>query len=71
MVDVNLLLETLGHEQTRVGEWVNIVGYVTAKRRKSKPCPGGLSVYVQGLVVWSTGPLDVQRYEKTFDRNTV
>lgn len=71
VVDVNLVLQTLGHEQTRVGEWVNVVGYVTAKRRASKPDPGGLSVHVQALIVWSTGPLDVQKYEKTFDRDTV
>ena len=71
VVDVNLLLETLGHEQTRVGEWVNVVGYVTSKRRASKPDSGGLSVNVQALLVWSTGPLDVQRYERTFDRDSV
>ena len=71
-MDVNLLLNTLGHEKTRVGEWVNVIGYVTRKQRMGKPTtPGGFAVHVQALVVWSTGPLDVQRYEKTFDRGSI
>jgi hypothetical protein len=70
-VDVNLLLDTLGHEKTRVGEWVNVIGYVTRKQRMNKASPGDLAVHVQALVVWSTGPLDVQRYEKAFDRDSI
>lgn len=67
MVDVELLLETINHEQTRIGEWLNVVGYVTPRRRGSKAPTESLSVHVQALIVWPTGPLDVQRYEKTFE----
>ena len=65
-VDITLLLEVLKHEETRVGEWVNVIGYVTGKRRTNQPVAGQVSVAVQALVLWSTGPLDVQTYEKTF-----
>lgn len=67
-VDVHLLLENIGYEETRVGEWVNVVGYVRAKRRGGTGggTGGQLSVHVEALLVWPTGPLDVQRYERTF-----
>ncbi|KAF4125759.1 hypothetical protein GMORB2_1004 [Geosmithia morbida] len=74
VVDVRLILESLGYEDTRVGEWVNVVGYVKAKRRGRGPGAGGgggLSVYVEAILVWPTGPLDVQRYEKTFEPDAI
>lgn len=68
MVDVNMLLETIGHEQTRAGEWVNVMGYVTAESHKRPPGPRTEEsvIHVQALMVWSTGPLDIKEYEKTF-----
>lgn len=71
LVDVNLLLATLTTELTRVGEYVNVIGYITARRDS----PGtdihainkeSARVSVQALVVWSTGPMDIQKYERTF-----
>ncbi|UNI20608.1 hypothetical protein JDV02_006679 [Purpureocillium takamizusanense] len=68
-VDVRLVLGALQSEMTRVGEWLNVIGYVTA-RREDLPEPdcavGAHSAHVQALAVWPTGPLDVQRYERTF-----
>ncbi|VUC22664.1 unnamed protein product [Clonostachys rosea] len=73
-VDVNLVLEALGEEQTRVGEWVNVVGYITAKADAAS-CPTttststqAASVHIQALVLWSTGPLNVDQYEMTFEK---
>ncbi|GJN70792.1 telomere capping, CST complex subunit domain-containing protein [Purpureocillium lilacinum] len=70
-VDVRLVLGALQSEMTRVGEWLNVIGYVTARRGTPEP---GLdaavevpeAAHVQALAVWPTGPLDVQRYEQTF-----
>ncbi|KAK2057709.1 hypothetical protein LY76DRAFT_606045 [Colletotrichum caudatum] len=69
LVDVQLLLGTMKPNQTQIGEWVNVVGYV-------KPSPPGTrtrgtaqepeKAAVQALILWSTGPLDLQRYESTF-----
>ncbi|KAK2003269.1 hypothetical protein LX36DRAFT_566555 [Colletotrichum falcatum] len=69
LVDIQLLLGTIKPNQTQIGEWVNVVGYVT-------PSPSGTRVKgtareprkatIQALMLWSTGPLDLQRYESTF-----
>ena len=66
LVDVNLVLESLGSDQTRVGEWLNVIGYIT------DPAPladstgsnhGGPRVHAQAVLLWSAGPVDVGRYE--------
>lgn len=66
LVDVNLVLESLGSEHTRVGEWVNVIGYITdiaplASNRESSR--GRLAVYTQAVLLWSAGPFDIRRYE--------
>lgn len=65
LVDVHLVLAKLEAEQTRIGEWVNVLGYVTS--RPLSPAGKlvmheGPSVHVQALLLWSAGPLDVQQY---------
>ncbi|KAF0322568.1 telomere capping CST complex subunit domain-containing protein [Colletotrichum asianum] len=72
LVDVNLLLGNLKSEQTRIGEWVNVVGYLTpaslgtrAKGTTREP----QHVAVQALMLWSAGPLNLQRYEATFEKS--
>jgi len=62
-VDVKLLLEKLSHENLRVGEWLNVIGYITGRTRAK----GVAVVGVQAVMVWSTGPMDVGRYEATFE----
>lgn len=69
VVDVRLLLQKITVEQTSVGEWVNIIGYIScptsrplvthSRKRKTEPS----TVHVQALMLWSTGPLDISRYE--------
>lgn len=59
----------MGAEQTRIGEWLNVTGYITAIKHH-QPAAGDLpdehvEVSVQALLVWSAGPLDLQRYEQT------
>ncbi|KAK3988323.1 protein ten1 [Cladorrhinum sp. PSN332] len=61
-VDVNLVLESLGSEQTRFGEWLNVIGYITSTGRKA-PDGNKSTVQVQGILVWSAGPLNLQTYE--------
>ncbi len=66
LVDVNLVLESLGSEQTRVGEWVNVIGYITdaAPLADSRePTRVSSRVHAQAVLLWSAGPLDVGRYE--------
>ncbi|OAA59082.1 Telomere length regulation/capping, TEN1 [Niveomyces insectorum RCEF 264] len=70
-VDVRLLVEQLGAEQVRVGEWVNVIGYVTAGAQKTAAQKSSgrnedttADVPVQAILLWSAGPLDVQTYER-------
>lgn len=67
LVNVELVLARLGWEQTRVGEWVNVLGYITSVSSSvgcnSLGSPGSPPVHVQALLVWSAGSIDVQRYE--------
>ncbi|PSR97674.1 CST complex subunit Ten1 [Coniella lustricola] len=71
-VDVRLLLEKLTFEHTAVGQWVNVIGYITLKPQASrKHAQDGLdrsTVDVQALMLWSAGPLDIERYETCLSR---
>ncbi|PNY23098.1 Uncharacterized protein TCAP_06954 [Tolypocladium capitatum] len=69
-VNVELMLEMLRSELTRIGEWVNVIGYVTARPEDPAAMFGGEDVpsaYIQALLIWPTGPLDIQQYEKSFE----
>jgi len=68
LVDVNLLLNTLKLHETQIGEWVNVMGYVECTKKKNSPKNDELEVQVQALVLWPSGPLDLQGYEKSLDR---
>lgn len=69
VVDVRLLLERLTAEQTSVGEWVNIIGYIACApsqsfaKQSDKRKRGAPTVHVQALMLWSSGPLNISRYE--------
>lgn len=66
MVDVKLLLPTLKSSQTDVGQWVNIIGYITARPDLEPTPPANSSesrVYLQALLLWSAGPIDLGKYE--------
>ncbi|KAK4191585.1 protein ten1 [Podospora australis] len=62
IVDVNLVLESLGSDQTRVGEWVNVIGYVTSANIKGRDAEKP-TIQVQAILLWSAGPLNLQKYE--------
>ncbi|KAL7937018.1 CST complex subunit Ten1 [Trichoderma chlorosporum] len=61
-VDLGLVLETIQSGATQVGQWVNVVGYITEGIESL--------VQVQALLLWPTGPLDIGRYEKSLQEQT-
>lgn len=65
-MDLNLLLSTLHSTDIQIGEWVNVMGYVTEPRSKqdrtSEDKKNG--VFVQAIVLWSAGSIKLDRYEK-------
>ncbi|KAI5462452.1 CST complex subunit Ten1 [Mariannaea sp. PMI_226] len=73
LVDSNLLLESLTSETTRVGEYVNVIGYITAKQPSlilGTPAKETAQLSVQAVMLWSTGPMDIHEYEKSFDEKS-
>ena len=65
-VDVNLLVRTLKTNQTDVGSWINVTGYVTSiDQRTTRPTNGSpaATVGVQALLVWAAEDLDITAYE--------
>ena len=66
LVDVELVLENLSAEHIRVGEWVNVIGYITlisAADTGNRSNVRGSMVHVQALLLWSAGALDIQQYQ--------
>lgn len=66
---MRLLLEKLTAEQTSVGQWVNVIGYIASPspgtvKQQSKRKTEVPSVEIQALMLWSAGPLDIGRYGK-------
>ncbi|KAK0719722.1 CST complex subunit Ten1 [Lasiosphaeris hirsuta] len=68
-VNVDHVLERLGAQQTRAGQWLNVIGYITAAppstnaRISSDHQASIVPVSIQAVLIWSAGALDVQRYE--------
>ena len=69
LVDVNLLLNTLKSEETRIGTWVNVIGYIERKTQNVSTTDEG-ELRIQALVLWSSGTFDLDRYERSLDRKT-
>lgn len=67
-VDVRLLLNTLKSTDTRVGEWVNVMGYITMTG--SAP-PTNHTIPIQAIVLWASGPLKLDVYERSLDAQKV
>jgi hypothetical protein len=61
LVNVELVLEKLSAEQIRVGEWVNVIGYITLISNAANVKEP--TVDIQALLLWSTGPFDIQQYQ--------
>ncbi|TGO15277.1 hypothetical protein BTUL_0042g00480 [Botrytis tulipae] len=66
-VNVQLLLNSLTHHETRVGEWINVVGYVanTDEPQDIKTRELGTDIAIQAIALWSSGPIQLDAYERS------
>ncbi|OAA42076.1 Telomere length regulation/capping, TEN1 [Metarhizium rileyi] len=64
-VNIDLVLETLQSGSTRLGEWLNVIGYVIDGQASDEGTVVG--AYVQALMVWPPGPLDAQQYVRAVE----
>lgn len=62
------MLESVTAEELRVGAWVNVLGYVrdARYRREEKAASGssGRAVYVEAIMVFSAGAVNLGEYER-------
>jgi hypothetical protein len=76
LVDVNLLLSTMKSTDTRVGEWVNVTGYVEEENRglrrkegRGRGDRGNVgALRVQAVMLWSAGSVNLGQYETAVSR---
>lgn len=80
LVDVTLLLEGLKREDTEVGAWVNVIGYVEdvvkeggrkmngiRKEQGGVEAGGPVMVRVKAIMLWSAGGVKVGEYERVLE----
>jgi Telomere capping, CST complex subunit len=63
-VDIGLLLQSLKSTDTQVGEWVNVIGYVTAPSASSLISDAKA---VQALILWSANSIHIKEYEEAME----
>ncbi|PWY76282.1 hypothetical protein BO70DRAFT_318502 [Aspergillus heteromorphus CBS 117.55] len=65
-VDINAILETVTSEELRVGAWVNVLGYVRRRRRRSiaEKRETASSVYVEAVMLFAAGAVSLGEYER-------
>ena len=77
LVNVNLLLESLKREDTQVGAWVNVMGYVDevcdCKRglkegtKDEREDSGIVQIKVKAIMLWSAGGVKLGEYERALE----
>jgi hypothetical protein len=67
---VSLLASTLKSDETQIGEWVNVIGYIQAPRQKLGEHSNAIQLRtdIQAIVLWSAGPLKLDGYEKSLEQ---
>lgn len=80
VVDINLLLESLKNTDTRLGEWLNVVGYIEPALERSESVgsngrgsdrsvrvenQNGTTARVQAVMMWSASSVKLAEYERT------
>lgn len=74
MVDVGLLLNSLAPNETQIGEWVNVMGYVRSSQNQQMRSPGSSGnreTKIQAIVLWSAKAFDLQGYERSLEQRKV
>lgn len=67
-MDVELLLSSLTTRETRIGEWLNVIGYIAAKPLSYRIYHSESVTPVQAIVLWSCGPFRLEQYEGVMDQ---
>lgn len=65
-VDMRPRLESLKSEDTRQGQWLNVMGYVTFIRASNDEQLVG----VQAILHWAAGAVDIDKYETVVEQES-
>jgi hypothetical protein len=68
LVDVNLLLNGMKSNETRIGEWVNVIGYIQSQQKPDTSENNLSNIPVQAIILWSSGPFNLEGYERSLDQ---
>jgi hypothetical protein len=70
LVDIELVLGSIKSHESRIGEWVNVMGYIGATKQSSSVQPNGvkIDIPVQALLIWSAGPLKLDQYQESLEQ---
>ncbi|KAI9824938.1 MAG: hypothetical protein M1832_001543 [Thelocarpon impressellum] len=71
LVNIFILLDTVSASDLQVGEWLNVIGYVSisstdAALKNERPATSP-RVYVQAIAVWTAGAIKLGEYEKVLE----
>jgi hypothetical protein len=69
-VNIGLVLGGIKSHETRIGEWVNVMGYIEPRKQSRAAQSNGVKsgVSVQAILLWSAGPLKLDLYEVSLER---
>lgn len=69
-MNLELLVNSLKSNETRIGEWLNVIGYIQTPQQSLTGLSKNSSarVQVQAILLWSSGPLKLDGYEKNMDQ---
>jgi hypothetical protein len=71
LVDVGLLLNSLASNETQIGEWVNVMGYIASSSSQQKQSTSQRDVGIQAIVLWSSKAFDLAGYERSLDQRKI
>ena len=71
LVSVDAVVSTIQPSDVRVGEWINVIGYVTCPPAAAET--GGKRsstevAFIQAIVLWSAGAIKLGQYESALDQ---
>jgi hypothetical protein len=70
LVDVNLQVDTMKSNEARIGEWLNVMGYVKPESTSTGAKENQSAVNIQAIFLWSAGPLNLKGYERSLDQQS-
>jgi len=63
LVDVHLVLQSLGNEHVSFGAWVHVIGYISSEGNTTPSSGRRSHTRIQAVLLWVANGLDLPAYE--------